>query len=158
MNTERVTNKRLNRDGWFWAAKFNNIAEAESLISTLPLGTKQHYLSKTSPNPYWVLLKPHNIPHLKWWTNKVVNFYMKHYMKITPMLQFNIVFWCVTLPAVPVVLLLILLAGINPIYRKKFMNWVERSVMNFAMWRNDLRLVKYYYNKAHLFDLIRGWQ
>ena len=57
MNTERVTNKTLNRQGWFWAAKFDNQAEAESLISTLPLGTKQYYLSKTSPKPHWVLVK-----------------------------------------------------------------------------------------------------
>ena len=57
MNAERVTNRTLNRQGWFWAVKFDNTVEAESLISTLPLGTKQYYLSKTSAKPYWVLVK-----------------------------------------------------------------------------------------------------
>lgn len=57
MNTERVTNKTLNRQGWFWAAKFDNITEAETLISILPLGMKQYHLAKKSTKPHWVLVK-----------------------------------------------------------------------------------------------------
>jgi hypothetical protein len=61
MNAERVTSKTLNRYGWYWAVKFNNQAEAEALIATLPIGTKEYYWSKTSSKPHWVLLHPHNI-------------------------------------------------------------------------------------------------
>jgi len=54
MNAERVTNNTLNRQGWFWAVKFDNEEQANTLISTLPYGTKQYNFSKKSARPHWV--------------------------------------------------------------------------------------------------------
>jgi len=58
MNAERVTNKRLNRNGWYWAVKFADPADADDLIATLPLGTKGYYRAKGhTARPHWVLVK-----------------------------------------------------------------------------------------------------
>ena len=58
MNAERVTNKTLNHEGWYWAVKFDNVADADAFKATLPMGTKQYYLSKgNSAKPHWILIK-----------------------------------------------------------------------------------------------------
>ena len=80
-------------------------------------------------------------------------------MKLSPMMKFNIVFWVVTLPIIPFVLLLVLVSLIlSPIPRlgNSMMNYTEKVITKFAIWRNNLPIVKNAYDKAHLFDYIKG--
>lgn len=80
-------------------------------------------------------------------------------MKINPKIKLNIVFWTITLPLLPVVLLLVLVSLIlSPIPRlgNNMMNYTEKVITKFAIWRNNLPIVKNAYDKAHLFDYIKG--
>lgn len=80
-------------------------------------------------------------------------------MKLSPKIKLNIVFWAVSAPIVPVVLLLVFIALIlSPIPKlgNSMMNYTEKVVIKFAIWRNNLPVVKNAYDKAHLFDYIKG--
>ena len=80
-------------------------------------------------------------------------------MKLSPNAKLNIVFWCITAPLLPFVILLILLAVILafiPPFRNRALNGVEKVVQKIAIWRNNLPIVKNAYDKAHLFDYIKG--
>lgn len=80
-------------------------------------------------------------------------------MKLSPKLKLNIVFWIITAPLVPFVILLVSAALIlSPVPRvgDKVMNTVEKLITKFAIWRNNLPVVKNAYDKAHLFDYIKG--
>lgn len=80
-------------------------------------------------------------------------------MKISPNIKLNIVFWTITTPLLPVVLLLVLVSLIlSPIPRlgNSMMNYTEKVITKFAIWRNNLPIVKNAYDKAHLFDYIKG--
>jgi hypothetical protein len=80
-------------------------------------------------------------------------------MKISPKLKLNIIFWMITIPMVPFVTLLCLLALIIspiPVIGNNFLDKVERIITKFASWRNKLPIVKNAYDKAHLFDYIKG--
>lgn len=80
-------------------------------------------------------------------------------MKISPKLKLNIVFWTITAPIVPFVILLLLVTiilSIIPPFRDILMTWVENVIRKFAIWRNNLPIVKNAYDKAHLFDYIKG--
>ncbi len=80
-------------------------------------------------------------------------------MKINPKLKLNIVFWAITIPVVPFVLLLVLVALILapiPKIGVYMMDMVEKVVTKLAIWRNNLPIVKNAYDKAHLFDYIKG--
>ena len=80
-------------------------------------------------------------------------------MKISPNLKLNVVFWTITLPVVPFVLLLIVVGLIlSPIPNvgERMINKIEKVITTFAIWRNNLPVVKNAYDKAHLFDYIKG--
>lgn len=80
-------------------------------------------------------------------------------MKINPKLQLNVVFWTVTIPVVPFVVLILLLAIVIspiPVIGNKVLDKVERLITKYAIWRNNLPIVKNAYDKAHLFDYIKG--
>lgn len=80
-------------------------------------------------------------------------------MNLSPKFKLNIVFWAVTTPVVPFVILLLLVALIlAPIPRlgNTVMNYTEKVITKFALWRNNLPIVKNAYDKVHLFDYIKG--
>ena len=78
---------------------------------------------------------------------------------MSPKLKLNIAFWIITIPMIPFVTLLLLLAiviGPIPVIGNNFLDKVERIITKFASWRNKLPIVKNAYDKAHLFDYIKG--
>ena len=80
-------------------------------------------------------------------------------MHISPKLKLNVIFWMITIPMVPFVILLCLLALIIspvPVIGTKLLDKTERLITKFAIWRNNLPVVKNAYDKAHLFDYIKG--
>jgi hypothetical protein len=80
-------------------------------------------------------------------------------MKINPKLKLNIIFWIITIPMIPFVTLLLLLALIIspiPVIGNNLLDKTERLITKFAIWRNNLPIVKNAYDKAHLFDYIKG--
>jgi len=78
-------------------------------------------------------------------------------MKLSPNAQYKLAFWSFTAPALIPFLILVLLAIINPLwFRSDMINWTERLARKVAEWRDEKTYVKYYYNKAHLFDKLKG--
>jgi phosphotransferase system glucose/maltose/N-acetylglucosamine-specific IIC component len=80
-------------------------------------------------------------------------------MKLSPNTKLNIVFWSITAPVVPFVILLLLvgiLIALIPPFRNWSLNGIEKVIQKFANWRNNLPIVKNAYDKAHLFDYIKG--
>ena len=80
-------------------------------------------------------------------------------MRISPKLKLNIIFWMITIPMIPFVTLLLLLALIIspvPVIGNNLLDKTERLITKFAIWRNNLPIVKNAYDKAHLFDYIKG--
>jgi hypothetical protein len=80
-------------------------------------------------------------------------------MKINPKLKLNIIFWIITIPMIPFVILLLLLALIIspvPVIGNNLLDKTERLITKFAIWRNNLPVVKNAYDKVHLFDYIKG--
>lgn len=78
---------------------------------------------------------------------------------MSPKLKLNIAFWIITIPMIPVVTLLLLLALIIspvPVIGNNLLDKTERLITKFAIWRNNLPVVKNAYDKAHLFDYIKG--
>ena len=79
-------------------------------------------------------------------------------MKLSPNAKLNIVFYSITIPIVPFVLLMLAFAivlALIPPFRNRSMNAVENVIRKFAIWRNNLPIVKNAYDKAHLFDYIK---
>ena len=77
-------------------------------------------------------------------------------MKLSPMLKFHIIFWTVTLPIIPFVILLVLVAFVNPFYRQGMFRVVENLVYQVTNWRNNIPVVKYYREKAYLFETLKA--
>ena len=78
---------------------------------------------------------------------------------MSPKLKLNVIFWMITIPIVPFITLLLLLALIIspvPVIGTKLLDKTERLITKFAIWRNNLPIVKNAYDKAHLFDYIKG--
>lgn len=79
-------------------------------------------------------------------------------MKLSPKARLKIIFWCITAPVVPIVLLMLMGAitlSLIPPLRIGALNTVENVIRKFAIWRNNLPVVKNAYDKAHLFDYIK---
>jgi len=80
-------------------------------------------------------------------------------IKISPMTKYKSIFYFVTLFLAVPLLITLILAIFNPFwFRDSFLRWNERFAGKLAQWRDNLRIVKYYDNKAHLFDMIRNSQ
>jgi hypothetical protein len=65
----------------------------------------------------------------------------------------------ITIPMIPFVTLLLILSLIIspiPVIGTKLLDNTERLITKFAIWRNNLPVVKNAYDKAHLFDYIKG--
>ena len=80
-------------------------------------------------------------------------------MNLSPKVKLNIVFWAITIPVVPFVLLLLLIGLVLypiPKIGEYIINNIEKVITKFAIWRNNLPVVKNAYDKAHLFDYIKG--
>jgi hypothetical protein len=80
-------------------------------------------------------------------------------MKINPKLKLSVIFWIITIPMIPFVTLLLLLALIIspvPVIGNNLLDKTERIITKFANWRNNLPVVKNAYDKVHLFDYIKG--
>ena len=80
-------------------------------------------------------------------------------MKISPNTKLSIIFWSITAPVVPFIVLMILIGiilAVIPPFRNVSLNTVENLVRKFAIWRNNLPVVKNAYDKAHLFDYIKN--
>ena len=78
---------------------------------------------------------------------------------MSPKLKLNIIFWIITIPMIPFVTLLLLLALIIspiPVIGNNLLDKTERLITKFAIWRNNLPIVKNAYDKAHLFDYLKG--
>jgi hypothetical protein len=71
---------------------------------------------------------------------------------VSPKLKLNIAFWIITIPMIPFVTLLLLLALIIspvPVIGNNLLDKTERLITKFAIWRNNLPVVKNAYDKAH---------
>lgn len=78
-------------------------------------------------------------------------------MKISPNVQYKLAFWSITSLALIPVVVLVLFAIINPLwFRSDMIHWSEKFARRLAEWRDETKLVKYYYNKAHLFDTLKA--
>lgn len=76
--------------------------------------------------------------------------------KLSPMMQYKIAFWSITGPLFPFFLIIVLLGILNPFwFRDDMLSWVERLARKTAEWRDDIKYVKYFHDKAHLFDTLK---
>lgn len=76
-------------------------------------------------------------------------------MKLSPNMQYAIVFWFYTWPIVLWAIVLVSMSFINPFWRQRVLTWVDFHVDKICRYRNDIPMVVKYYNKAHLFDMLR---
>jgi len=78
-------------------------------------------------------------------------------MKLSPNAQYKLAFWSVTGPTLVPFLVLVLIAILNPLwFRADMINWTERLSRKVAEWRDEKTYVKYFYDKAHLFDKLKA--
>lgn len=78
-------------------------------------------------------------------------------MKLSPNTQYKLAFWAVTGPTLIPFLVLVIIAVLNPLwFRTDMINWTERLSRKVAEWRDEKTFVKYFYDKAHLFDKLRA--
>jgi hypothetical protein len=78
-------------------------------------------------------------------------------MKLSPKTQYKLAFWSITGPALIPFIALVLLAIINPFwFRADMINWTEKAARKLAEWRDGTKFVKYYHDKAHLFDTLKA--
>jgi hypothetical protein len=74
-------------------------------------------------------------------------------MKISPDLQYHIVFWIFTIPIVPIAILAVTVGIVLPTSsRLRLVRFIEI----LTSWRNNVKLVVYYRNKANLFSILKG--
>ena len=79
-------------------------------------------------------------------------------MKLSPKAKLNIIFWAITAPVFPFIVVLLIIGvtlALIPPFRNQSMSIVEKIVLKFAIWRNNLPIVKNAYDKAHLFDYLK---
>ena len=78
-------------------------------------------------------------------------------MKLSPNLQWKLSFWSITLPLIFPLTILVVLAIINPFwFRESFMSFVEKLARRLGHWRDEKTFVKYFYDKAHLFEKLKN--
>jgi hypothetical protein len=59
----RIVNKQLNRQGFYWAEKFSTTEEAVALKKKLGIGAGQLHYVPRSKRPYWVMVQhPYQFP------------------------------------------------------------------------------------------------
>ena len=78
-------------------------------------------------------------------------------MKLAPMTQYKIAFYFVTFWLAIPFLFVVILAIFNPFwFRESFLRYTETLAGQLSKFRNELPLVKYYHDKAHLFDTLKA--
>jgi hypothetical protein len=78
-------------------------------------------------------------------------------MKLSPMLQYRLAFWSITGPLLIPMAVVLILAIFNPFwFRDDMLRWCERLAGKWGKWRDDVSYVKNSYDKAHLFETIKG--
>ena len=71
-------------------------------------------------------------------------------------MQYTIAFWSITSLALVPFFVLVLLAILNPFwFRSDMLNWVEKLATALGTWRDEKTFVKHYYDKAHLFHILK---
>lgn len=69
--------------------------------------------------------------------------------------QFNLAFWALTVPMIPVFVGLVILVLINPFwFRMDFAEWVELTVNKFSSWR--FNILKPLYYRDNFFDILKN--
>ena len=80
-------------------------------------------------------------------------------MKLSPMTKYKIVFYFVTFFLSWPLIFTLFLAVINPFwFRDDFLRWNERFAAKLSKFRDNIPFVKYYDDKAHLFDMLKESQ
>lgn len=59
MKIERLVNKSLNRQGYFWVVKLNTLAEAKDIKLQLGIGRGYVIQNAKSKYPFWVVVERH---------------------------------------------------------------------------------------------------
>jgi len=77
-------------------------------------------------------------------------------VRIDPKLQLNIIFWSITTPTIPIAVLLVLICLVLSPITTRPADFTERIITKFAIWRNNLPIVKNAYDKVHLFDILKS--
>lgn len=72
-------------------------------------------------------------------------------------MQWKIAFWSITAPLFIPLAIVAILAVMNPFwFRDSLLLWVERFTRKLTIWRDDKTYVKYFYDKAHLFEKLKA--
>lgn len=69
--------------------------------------------------------------------------------------QYRIKFWAITVLFLLIFMPVLGLVLINPICRGQVFTWVAKQIDRACYWR-DFTLLKKSWEKAHLFDLLKG--
>ena len=78
-------------------------------------------------------------------------------MRLSPAAQYNIVFWLITGPLTILAVLAWLVAGLNPFwFRKAMMRRLVNAIDTLTVWRANLKIIKYFYNKMNMFETLKG--
>lgn len=79
-------------------------------------------------------------------------------MKISDKAKLNLIFWSITIPVIPIMMAMLIIAmlmAMIPSFRDRTLDTFESAIQRFALWRNNLPIVKNAYDKVHLFDYIK---
>lgn len=77
-------------------------------------------------------------------------------MKLSPNLQYTIAFWIPTLPLSIVLFFIAGVVSINPFYRTATFRYFYLFLDKITRYRDNIKFVKYYYNKKNLLEMLRG--
>ena len=79
-------------------------------------------------------------------------------MKISDKAKLNLIFWSITIPVIPIMVIMLIITmplAMIPSCRDRTLDTLESVVQRFALWRNNLPIVKNAYDKVHLFDYLK---
>ena len=83
-------------------------------------------------------------------------FLVNKIMKISPKFQYQLVFWFYTLFLIWPLLILVILAIINPFwFRDRMIRYTETFADKLSKFRDKMPYVKYFHDKANLFEIIK---
>ena len=81
---------------------------------------------------------------------------------MSPKARHKLILWTFSLPILPYVLIMIVLA-LTIAYlpytdHNRVLDWFERQITKPIKWRNEIGIVKRSYDRAHLFDYIKSFK
>jgi len=81
---------------------------------------------------------------------------------MSPMTRHAVIFWICTLPILPAVIVLtviaVALATLSMNQKHHVYDWFERVILRITNWRNNIGIVKRSHDRAYLFDNIRSFK